>query len=274
MQTDVIQRQYDEIIASHYDFDPQSVIGDSLDRAIQQINRFEDLDGERSRLRVLDLGLGTGRFLEKLRAYAGNRVQPFGLDISRQMIDIACTRIPDLVSAVADVAKMDAHFQGRMFDLAATHFITGFVPLRVLAPKVAGKLQPGGLWSFVGGTRGGFPVLQKKAQAKLARILFRLKTLDLDDFVCNPADEREVVETLQRHGFTLRACETFRPPVRFRNLEEFLEFAYYGGWLTPFVESFGIHRAPPMLRTLWDKFFFPVNDHHSVVIALAEKSSC
>src|SRR5262249_16176116 len=138
MQTDVIQRQYDEIIASHYDFDPQSVIGDSLDRAIRQINEVEDLDGERSRLRVLDLGLGTGRFLEKLRLYGGSRVQPFGMDISQQMIDIACTRVPELVSAVADVAKLDSHFQGRTFDLIATHFITGFVPLHVMAPKVAG----------------------------------------------------------------------------------------------------------------------------------------
>jgi SAM-dependent methyltransferase len=271
MQANAIQRQYDEIIASHYDFDPKSIIGDALDRAVAQIERQEAATRKRPLLRVLDLGVGTGRFLEKLRSYAGKRVEPFGVDISQKMIDIACLRIPDLVSAVDDASNLEAQFPGVAFDLLGTHFITGFVPIGVLAPKIARRLDRGGLWSFVGGTRAGFPALQRKANSWFLRRLFGIQRLDVGEVVCNPADEAEVVAALEHNGFAVRACETFRPRVAFRNLKEFLEFGYYGGWLTPFIESLRLHQAPPSLRLVLNRFVFPVEDCHSIVIALAEK---
>jgi SAM-dependent methyltransferase len=271
MQANVIQRQYDEIIASHYDFDPQSVIGASLTRAVGQLERHEGAAGKEAALRVLDLGVGTGRFLEMLLAYAGPRIQPFGLDISQSMIDIACKRIPDLVPAVDDAANLDAHFPELSFGLICTHFITGFVPMGLLAPKIGDKLETGGLWSFVGGTKEGFPALQKKARGKLVQWLFGIKTVDVGGMVCNPVNEAEVVDTLERNGFAVRACETFCPSLRFKDFNEFLEFGYYGGWLTPFLEEVGFHKAPPMLRTVANALVFPVQDHHRIVIALAQK---
>jgi SAM-dependent methyltransferase len=270
MQAGVIQRQYDEIIASHYDFDPQSVIGDSLGRAVRQINRHEE-GGSGEPWRVLDLGVGTGRFLEKLRAEAGREIRPYGIDVSHKMIDTACARIPDLQAAVDDAANLDAHFRGLSFDLVSTHFITGFVPLAVLAPKIAARLERGGLWSFVGGTRAGFPVLQKKANSRLVRWVFGTKAADVNGLVHNPAGAAEVVAALEGNGFAVRECETFRPGLHFRNFNEFLEFAYYGGWLTPFIEDMGLDKLRPLLRGLMDQFVFPVRDHHEIVIALAQK---
>jgi ubiquinone/menaquinone biosynthesis C-methylase UbiE len=267
MQAEVIQRQYDEIIASHYDFDPQSVLGASLDRAMAQIKHQAGKEIER----VLDLGMGTGRFLEKLRAEVNPRLRPYGLDLSQKMTDIACARIPDLQSAVDDAANLDAHFPGVAFDMVCTHFITGFVPAAVLAPKIAARLRPGGLWSLVGGTKAGFPVLQKKINSKFLKWIFKIKTFDVGEFVCNPADEAEVVDTLQGNGFTVRACETFRPSLHFKDLGEFVDFGYYGGWLTPFLEDLGLHRAKPWLKKLLNTVVFPVRDHHEIVIALAQK---
>jgi hypothetical protein len=95
--------------------------------------------------------------------------------------------------------------------------------------------------------------------------------LDIDETVCNPEDERAVEETLKRNGFHILALEVFCPPLSFKNLEEFLEFAYYGGWLTPIVERLGLHRAPPSLQAVWNGVFFPVHDHHRVAIVLAQK---
>ena len=39
MNADTIQRQYDEVIAPHYDQDPQLVIGASLDSAAGQLRK-------------------------------------------------------------------------------------------------------------------------------------------------------------------------------------------------------------------------------------------
>jgi SAM-dependent methyltransferase len=269
MQAQVIQRQYDEVIASHYDCDPKCVIGDSQGLAIRQfLRRVPDLN-QQDQVRVLDLGVGTGTFLEKLREEA--RIQPHGLDMSQKMIDIAMTRLPDLVAAVDDAANLQAHFAEESFGLVCTHFITGFVPMAVLAPKIHAMLERGGYWSFVGGTRAGFPVLQGVARRKLLRWALGGRTLDIGNFVCNPADENEVVRTLRRHGFAVCECEVFRPSLAFKDLNDFLEFAYLGGWLTPMIEALGLHRVGPVLRGVMNTWVFPVLDHHHIVIALAKK---
>jgi SAM-dependent methyltransferase len=271
MQAELIQRQYDEVIASHYDFDPCSVIGDSLERAIRQIQPHALPRDEAASFRVLDLGVGTGRFLEKLRGVAAARIQPFGLDLSRKMIDIACLRLPDMVTALENAANFDAHFRDLSFDLVCTHFLTGFVPMSVLAPKIWARLEGGGYWSFVGGTMAGFPVLQERAKGKLLAWAIGGRAFDVADFVCNPADQDEVVRVLREHGFLVCDCETFEPELYFKDFNEFFEFAYRGGWLTPIIELLGLHRPRPFLRAMLNVWFFPVRDHHSIVIALAQK---
>src|SRR5262249_44583569 len=97
------------------------------------------------------------------------------------------------------------------------------------------------------------------------------KTLKVDDLVCNPADREEVVQTLERHGFAVRACEVFEPALKFRSFREFMAFAYHGGWLTPFIETLGLHKAGMTTRLLMNLFLFPVEDRHNIVIALAQK---
>jgi SAM-dependent methyltransferase len=275
MQTEpqTIQRQYDEVIAPYYDQDPQSVIGQSLDRATAQIRSEHLPDNGIGPLRVLDLGVGTGTFLARLKRLGGEAVQPFGLDLSEKMVRLARAKVPDLVAEVGDAAELDSHFPGQSFDVICTHFVTGFVPMADLAPKIWSRLEVGGYWSFVGGTKQGFPTLQLKANGKLVRWLYGSPSLSVDSIVCNPAGREEVIRTLGAHGFEVRASETFAPPLRFGNLQEFMDFAYRGGWLTPFVETVGLHRAGFMTRLMMNLFLFPVNDHHSIEIHLARKSA-
>jgi SAM-dependent methyltransferase len=269
MQTDATRRQYDEVIAARYDLDPGKVLGASADRALRQLRRHLPPVG--GPLRVLDLGLGTGVFLHRMRAALGRAILPFGLDISGRMIAVARGRLPDLVAEVDDAATLDVHFEDESFDVICTHFVTGFVPAHVLAPKIAERLAPGGVWSFVGGTLEGFPALRKKSEAKMLRWLFGGGAADVRGVACNPADRDDVVRTLGDNGLAVRAAETFRPDLHFRNLNDFLDFAYYGGWLTPFVERLGLHEARPVVRTVLDKFVFPLRDYHSIEIVLAEK---
>jgi len=271
MTIDTIQRQYDEVIASHYDLDPQAVTGDTLDRAAEQI-RTQLLLGDRSTpLRVYDVGTGTGMFLTRLRALAGDNLQPFGLDLSQKMIDCAYQKIPDLVGAVDTAANLECHFPDQSFDLICTHFISGFVPMSVLAPKVWSRLEEGGYWSYLGATKGAYPNLRAQANHKLLRWTLGGPKLDIDGLVMSPANRQEVFDTMERTGFVVRQCETFQPKLRFRDLDEFLDFAYYGGWLTPFIEAMGLHKAGPFTRFVLNRCLFPIEDHHSIEIHLAQK---
>src|SRR5262245_36127520 len=220
MSTQTIHHAYNDVVASHYDLDPQAVIGPSLDRAVHQL-RKQGLVGEGAGgLKVLDLGMGTGLFLAKLRALGGHRVEPFGLDLAENMVENARRKIPDLVAAVGDAAHFDAHFPGHTFDCISTHFVTGFVPMTVLAPKIWDRLEEGGYWSLVGGTKGAYPALQAKGDSKLLRWVAGAGSRNLDDEFINPVDLGEVVRTLKAHGFEVCAGETFEPALHFRDFNE------------------------------------------------------
>jgi SAM-dependent methyltransferase len=271
MDTLTVQRQYDEVVAPHYDLDPHAVIGRSLDLGLGQIRKRLLLENGLEPFQVLDVGVGTGSFLARLKALGGERVRPFGLDLSEKMIEAARRKVPDLVAAVDDAANLDAHFADESFDLVCTHFLTGFVPVRVLAPRIWGRLGEGGCWSLVGGTKAGFPALQAKARSKLLRWFCGGGGLSVDDVVCNPAGRTEVVEALESNGFAVREAETFEPALHFRNFDEFMDFAYRGGWLTPFIEALGLHKAGALTRWLVNRFFFPADDHHSIEVVLAQK---
>lgn len=270
-QTLAIRRQYDEVIAPNYDRDPQAVTGRSLEVAIEQLGRRGLLADGPTRLRVLDVGVGTGLFLTKLNAARGGRVEPYGLDLSEKMIETARERVPGLSAAVDDAANLEGHFPGQSFDLACTHFITGFVPMNVLAPKIWDRLEAGGYWSLVGGTMAGFPALRARAERRLLRWALGGRRLAVDDVTCNPAGREDVVRTLHANGFEICEAQTFEPPLKFRDFDEFMDFAYRGGWLTPFVEALGLDRAGAVTRALLNTFFFPVDDRHVIEIVLAKK---
>jgi SAM-dependent methyltransferase len=266
-----IQRQYDEVIAANYDHDPQLVIGRALERALSQLRACCSLRAGEPPLKVLDIGLGTGLFFEQLRETSARRIEPFGLDISEKMVQVAQGRIPDLVAVVDDGARLDQHFIDQTFDVICTHFVTGFVPIEQIAASIWRKLIPGGYWSFVGGTSQGYPALQKKAESRLLRRMFggagKFQPADL----ITPADCQAVVDCFARHAFLNCQAETFEPELLFNDFDEFMEFAYHGGWLTPFVEELGLHRASKTLRRVLNSLVFPIRDYHRIAIALGKK---
>lgn len=145
--------------------------------------------------------------------------------------------------------------------------------MNVLAPKVWSRLKDGGHWSYLGATKAAYPNLQTKANNKILRLLFGGQQLDIDSMVLSPNDQRDVHETMERNGFVVRQCETYEPRLLFANLDEFLEFAYYGGWLTPFIDAIGLHKCGAFTRWILNGFVFPLQDHHCIEIHLAQKVS-
>lgn len=270
MESAVIQRQYDEVISGQYDLDPQFTTGKSLDRAILHLEQEAILSGVLPPMKVLDVGMGTGMFLQKLRNISARAIEPFGLDISEKMAAIAQEKLPDLVAAIDDGANLERHFGSDQFDLAATHFVTGFVPVSHIAPVIFSKLVPGGFWSFVGGTSAGYRELQRRAANPLLRLLFGGRGPSLQGMIC-PADQREVEAAMVLAGFEICQIETYEPELRFRNFAEFMDYAYLGGWLTPFIEEIGLHKARRWQQAVLDRLVFPVVDHHNIVLAVARK---
>jgi ubiquinone/menaquinone biosynthesis C-methylase UbiE len=270
MSTTTVRHAYNDVVATHYDLDPQGVIGRSLDRGLAQMREDGVLDSD-SALHVLDVGMGTGLFLEKLKGLAGDRMVPFGIDLAENMLEVARRRLPGLNALAGDASNLDAHFHNRQFDCICTHFVTGFVGMRMLAPQIVRLLRPGGYWSLIGGTKAAYPALQAKGNSQLLRWLSGAGSRTMDDTVLNPADLREVAEIMDAHGFEVRRSETFEPALTFEGFDAFMEFGYRGGWLTPLIEGMGLHKAGPVKRWLLNRLAFPVKDSHNIVIALGRK---
>ena len=270
MSTATIQRQYDDVIAENYDQDPQDLADLSLGHALEQLLTSGCLSGSIEPLRVLDVGMGTGLFLDKLKGVVEGEVAPFGLDLSERMLEVAHHRIPSLQSVVDDAANLHRHFERNFFDVVCTHFITGFVPIEELAPQVCGKLRPGGYWSFVGATSKAYPALQKKASSRALQLMFGNRRLDMSELL-SPRCQEEVERTFRDNGLEICQAATIKPELHFENFDEFMEFAYKGGWLTPFVEDLQLQKAHRALRALLNAFVFPLRDHHTIVLGLARK---
>lgn len=271
MSTTTIHRAYNDVVASHYDRDPQGVIGRSLDLGIKQLQSSELFGPTKSSAQVLDVGMGTGLFLGKLKALSEGRVVPFGIDLAENMVENAQRRLPDLEAVVGDATKLNTYFPGQQFDCICTHFVTGYVPIRVLAPQIAARLKIGGYWSLIGGTKAAYPALQAKGDSKFIRWLSGAGSQKMDDTVLNPASLQEVRKAMEAQGLEMIAGETFEPQLAFDNFDQFMEFGYRGGWLTPLIETMGLHKAGPLKRWLLNQLAFPVKDMHNIVIALGRK---
>jgi ubiquinone/menaquinone biosynthesis C-methylase UbiE len=265
-----IHHAYNDIVATHYDLDPQGLIGESLDRGIAQLKEEGFFDSDRE-LDVLDVGMGTGLFLEKLKKVAGDQVMPFGIDLADNMLEVARRKMPDLEAIAGDASSLEDYFPGKEFDCVCTHFMTGYVGMNVLAPQIARRLKPGGYWSLIGGTKKAYTALQAKGDSKLLRWLSGVGSREVDDTVLNPADLAEVSKTMAAHGLEVRQGDTFEPALNFENFDTFMEFGYRGGWLTPLIESMGLHEAGPAKRWLINRLVFPVRDAHNIVLALGQK---
>ena len=272
MSTEAIQHAYNDVVAANYDEDPQGVTNDSLDRAVDQLRSWLRGNDAKSPIKILDVGMGTGLFLSKLMVVADRPMEPFGLDLAENMIARARRKIPGLVAEAGDAARLDCFFPGEVFDCVATHFVTGFVPMSLLAPKIWDRLADNGLWSLVGGTRQSFSALQAKADSKILRWLYG-NPKRIQDQIHNPVNQQDAVRTLRASGFEVCVAETFEPPVEFGDFDQFMDFAYTGGWLTPIIEAVGLNRAGAITRWFLNRFFFPIHDHHSIVIVLARKAA-
>lgn len=270
MEAAVIRDQYDSVIARHYDDDPQSIIGNSLDRAISQLRDEDLLRDNRAPMRIFDIGMGTGNFLQRLRNQSARPIQPYGLDISSRMVEIAAAKIPDLTAAVDDGANLDQHFRDQVFDVVSTHFVTGFVPLTHLAPRIHARLSDRGYWTFVGGTSAGYTELQQRARQPLVRFLMGGRMPELNGLIC-PDDETSIIAVMEDSGFEIITAEVYRPELCFEDFDSFMAYAYHGGWLTPFIEQIGLQRAARWQQAILNRIAFPLIDHHRIAVILARR---
>ncbi len=106
---------------------------------------------------------------------------------------------------------------------------------------------------------------QNTTSNSLDRALNHLEAEDLLSDLLPP------MKVLEKNGFEILTSETYEPELRFPDFRTFMDFAYHGGWLTPFVEEIGLHKAKIWQQAILNTLVFPVVDHHNIVLALARR---
>ena len=270
MSTISIHRAYNDVVASHYDLDPQGVIGRSLDSAIGQLQKEDFLSPARESLSVLDIGMGTGLFLGKLRTSPAVT--------SRRMGSILPKTWSKTLAEDSRTWSLRLETPPSWTLTFRASNSTAFAPILSRAMCQCGysrqdrpPAQGGRILVVSRRDQGGVPRPASQGDSQLIRWLSGAGSRQVDDTVLNPADLHEVVDTMEAHGLEVREGETFKPTLEFRDFDQFMEFGYRGGWLTPLIESLGVHRAGPAKRWLLNRLVFPLMDSHNIVIALGRK---
>lgn len=266
---------YNEISGHYATADQFGSISQSHRAAIAQIKR-EHL-GLRSHYKVLDFGVGNGRFLEQLK-----KILPeadfTGIDISPEMLSIARHTLP-LTTIEANATQASQYLPHHSQDLVLAHFINAYIPIHTLFSEVNLLTRSNGYFSLITTTYESFPVAQHYLADFIAEgsllstvVGHYYKTLIKNTTVASGLDE--LMQVFNQHQFKVIRHERLYIPIRLDDIDELLKFGIEGTW---FLNSLSIRMLPKnfliqRLKRLFKQIFtFPYYDTHIIDVILAKK---
>ncbi len=264
-------------IAKNYDYaDLFGTISQSHDAALSQIMKF-NIGLNRHNFRVLDLGVGDGNFLKKLKPLMPS-AEFYGFDVSKEMLKKARENI-DFHGIQASAADADKMLPLHMQDLILAHFINAYIPLESLLQQVKWMSKANGYFSFITSTYESFP----NSQIQLAKFVAEdtimgslvghyYKTVVSKTPVASGFEE--IQHQLNLHHFEILEHHRLHIPIYFENIEEMARFGIDGTW---FLNTLSATRIPKQffierLKRFFNKIFeFPYQDEQIIDIILAKK---
>jgi len=252
------------------------IIGEKTEVALASL--IEHWADWRAPTRVVDLGVGDGDLLDRLRREAPVPVAPTGVDISGAMLDKARQRLPDLTPVQASAAEASNHLPVAAFDVAFAHFILAYVPLEDVLREAARLLAPGGVLSLATSTN----VMAEPLRAQVARLERRLsprarlaawgarRGLSLTN---TPESFEAMLPAFAAAGFEVADRRALDFEVAFRDAEDAYTFAVAEGWCAnamthPFL-------PPDLMARLiaWglEAFAYPDSAPHRIEVCLLRR---
>lgn len=263
-------------IASQYDTaDCFGSISGSHKCAIEQINRSNI--GYRPHYKILDLGVGDGAFLRKLRAQMPE-ADYTGIDVSAEMLKRACEGLT-FTAIEASAAEATNYLPQHSQDLVLAHFINAYIPTNILFDQAQMLTRANGYFSIITTTYESFPVAQKYLADFIAKgtILSNIVGHYYKAVVKNTpvaAGEEELLKAVKQHQFEVIDHQRIQIPITLNNIDELALFGIEGAW---FLNTLSIPMLPrnfllQRIKRLFEKIFtFPYHDTHVIDIVLAKK---
>ena len=270
-----LKAMYNDLAENYATADQFGSISESHRFAIDQIQRSNL--GNRAHYKVLDLGVGDGAFLKKLK-----RQMPLaeftGIDVSGEMLRLAREALP-LTTIEASATEVSHYLPPHSQDLVLAHFINAYIPINTLFHSANELTRATGYFSLITTTYDSFPVAQKYLADFIAKgsLLSSVVGHYYKSVVKNTtvaASEEDLLAAFTQHGFEVLEHKRLRLPIVLNNIDELAQFGIEGTW---FLNSLSIRMFPKhfllqRLKRLFDKIFtFPYHDTHIVDVILAKK---
>jgi ubiquinone/menaquinone biosynthesis C-methylase UbiE len=263
-------------ISSHYAMaDRFGSISQSHAAAISQIQSFKS--ELKDNARVLDLGVGDGSFLEKLKIVLPD-ANMTAIDLSASMLALAKEKLA-MTAIECSATEADKYLPAHSQDLILAHFINAYIPINDLFMQADHLSRANGLFSMITTTYDSFPTAQKQLAEFIAEDNFVSSVVGhyYKNIVRNTtvaAGQDELLNTFKTHQFEILSHQRLEIPIELHNVEELANFGIEGTW---FLNSLSVRMLPKnfllnRLKRLFNKIFtFPYHDKHIIDIVLAKK---
>lgn len=265
-------------IANHYNkADCFGGISASHKCAINQIKK--NIQNYQNNFKILDLGVGDGAFLAKLKKIMPKEAQYTGIDLSREMLKQAQNSIK-FTAIEASAAEATKYLPTHSQDLVLAHFINAYIPTDVLFHEAKMLTRANGYFSIITTTYEAFPVAQKYLADFIAKgsILSNIVGHYYKEVVKKTpvaASQEDLIKSIEKHNFQIVEHERIKIDLTFNNIDELILFGIEGAWFlnilsvpTMLPKSFLLQRIKRLLSKI---FTFPYHDTHIIDVTLARK---
>lgn len=270
-----LKAMYNNIAGQYAIADQFGSISDSHKHAIAQIKRAHL--GVIPPYKVLDLGVGNGLFLQKLKEVIPEATFT-GIDVSSEMLKQARNAL-SLKTIECSATEANLYLPHHSQDLVLAHFINAYIPINTLFNQAKLLARSQGHFSLITTTYESFPVAQQQLAEFIAQdsVLSRIVGHYYKAIVKNTtvaAGQDELMHAFSQHQFNIVEHQRLEIPVVLNNIDELVLFGIEGTW---FLNSLSIRMLPKSfllhrLKRLFSKIFtFPYQDTHIIDVVLAKK---
>lgn len=263
-------------VASHYDkADHFGGISLSHKCAIQQL--IDNIKVENN-FKILDLGVGDGAFLAKLKKIAPT-AEFTGIDLSREMLKQA-KNLLDFTAIEGSAANATHYLPMHSQDLVMAHFINAYIPTDILFKEAQMLTKANGHFSIISTTYESFPTSQKYLADFIAKGTIYSKIVghyykEVIKKTPVATSKDDLLKFVKQHNFSVIEHERIKINLSFKDINELITFGIEGAWFlnvlsipTMLPKKFLLHR----IKRLFEKIFvFPYNDTHIIDVVLAKK---
>lgn len=227
--------------------------------------------------KILDLGVGDGRFLARLKNHIPN-AQCTGFDISPEMLKLAQKRL-EMTGICAGAQQAEHYLPLHSQDLVLAHFINAYIPIDTLFHQAHLMAKASGYFSYISTTYDSFPHCQE----------FLANFINENSFIGSMIGHyyKSVVkhttvapnlvslkQKLSTHKFLLAEHRRIEIDIVFESAKDVARFGVDGSW---FLNALDYPLVPQKLLVnkltkLINKIVtFPFHDKHIIDIILAKK---